>query len=206
MRKKMTRKQEKYFGKLYSEYTVCLPIPAANTTDVASGADPLWCVAIGVYPGADVVLRQLRDQVLPFVRFMETHDLEGFHFLVHDRNSGVPTSPDDHGKYIQLRLRFFRPKWQTWMESRLVEPFSKFIMLRPVTEEQTHIAGVDLRLIAGGKTDAARVRIANSLIDAQSALVLRFIEAHQWTDDAMMVRQMKQFWHLLANMTQIKVG
>lgn len=175
------------------DWATFLPIQEPNTNDKVSALDPGWCLASGVYPGADVVLRLLRDEVLPLVRHLERrHGLIAYHFLVHGRLSGVPTVETDNGSYIHLRLTFKKPK-----ESLDLVHSPRFVMTRSVTNGGVP-GGIDGSLVS--------VAACAKLINAQSAWVLALIEAHRWKDDALMVRQVQQFLHFFSNMLQIKVN
>ncbi|MES2179828.1 MAG: hypothetical protein V4550_18350 [Gemmatimonadota bacterium] len=175
------------------EWVTFLRVPEPSTTDKVPALEPAWCQARGINPAAPVVIRLLRNEVLPLVRYLERkRGLVGYHFLVHDRQSGVPTTEDDRGAYIHLRLVF--------KKAINLKVASNFGMTRPATTGQTEIGGVDLSLIPGG------LKTANQLLNAQSAWVLAFIEAHAWKDDADMVRQTRQYLHFFANMLQINVG
>jgi hypothetical protein len=186
------------------EWATFLPLVAPNVNDQAQGLDPVWCYAKGIYPGADAVFRGLRDDVSPLIKCLKQSGvLAGFHFLIHDRNSGVPAEASD-GAYIHLRLRFKKPT-ATFFDM-IRRKFRRFQMTRPVVARQDAIAGFDLRIVKGGKTNVDKVKLINRLIDQQSEWMLALVDAHEWKDDVLMVHQARQFLHLFSNMTQIKVG
>jgi len=193
------------------DWVTFLRVPEPSTTDLVPALEPVWCQARGINPAAPNVIRLLRDKVLPLVRGLEKKSgLVGYHFLVHDRLSGVPTTEDDHGAYIHLRLVFkkgyeFDKYIAGWTlghraPGQATPQSMAFVMTRPAATGQTEIGGVDLGLIPGGLVKA------NHLINLQSAWVLAFIEAHAWRDDADMVKQTRQYLHYFANMLQINVG
>lgn len=197
------------------EWATFLRIPPPSTSDKVPALDPAWCAARGVNTGAEVVLRLLRDEVVPLVRQLERkHGLKSYHFLVHDRQSGVPTTEDDHGAYIHLRLVFkraidlYNKVGLSGMSSASFPGNVSFVqrypfeMTRPVDSSgQTSIGGIDLNLIVGG--EMSMLQRAGRLIELQSEWVLALIEAHRWTDDADMVRQVLQFGHFMSNMLQM---
>lgn len=199
------------------EWATFLKIPPPATTDIVPALDPGWCAARGVNADAAVVLRLLRDEVVPLIRHLERkHGLKSYHFLVHDRQSGVPTTEDDHGAYIHLRLKFKRAinlykkvGLSSWLKSQLPGTVSyiqryPFEMTRPVDSSgQTSIGGIDLSIIKGG--EISMLERAGRLIELQSEWVLALIEAHAWRDDADMVRQVLQFGHFFANMLRMQL-
>ncbi len=178
------------------DWSTFLRIPEPGTSDLAPALDPGWCAASGVNPGAEVVLRLLRDEVSPLLyELLLNRGLSRYHFLVHDRLSGVPTTEKDHSAYIHLRL---------WFRDPIVlelSAFPKFEMTRSVTGETSAIAGIDLALLT-----SKSVAIAVEIIELQSQWVIRLISEHTWKDDAEMVRQVRQFLHYFGNMLQMRVG
>ena len=175
------------------DWSTFLPIPEDKTSDQANALDPGWLEARGVYGGSPTVLRLLRDEVLPLIRYLERErGLSSFHFLVHDRMSGVPTDEKDKGSYVHLRLLF---KKSIGLH---LEKFPHFVMTHAIMDPRPTAGGVDGGLLKNAE-------MAWRLIDMQSAWVLAFIEAHQWKDDGDIVRQMRQYLHYFANMTQMKL-
>lgn len=173
------------------EWSTFFRIPLPNTTDQALALDPGWCDAKGVYSGSAVVLRLLKGKVAPLLHNLRNSGLKSFHFLIHDRQSGVPTTEDDKAAFIHLRLFFKRAV-------HLDLTVLGFEMTAP-SGKMTEIGGLDLSMVSGG------VRRAVDLINMQSAWVINVLTNHNWKDDGEMVRQMRQFLHYFANMTQMKL-
>ena len=62
-------------------------------------------VLVGTEPSPDRHFRMLRTIVAPVLRDLRDGNLIGwFSFLVHDHNSGVPTTPNDTAAYLHLRF------------------------------------------------------------------------------------------------------
>lgn len=140
------------------------------------------------------MLRLLRDEVVPLIRSLKRLGLASYHFLIHDRHSGVPVATD--GSYIHLRLSFKKPQ--------VLDVGGKFEMTRPVdTTTQATVSGIDGTLLVG-KDPQARMKTFTRLLELQSEWALALIEAHNWKDDADMVRQVLQFGHFLSNMLQMQ--
>jgi hypothetical protein len=175
-----------------SDWSTCIRIPDPSTSDTVPRLDPQWCAARGINPMSEVVLRMIKDDVSPLIRWLEKkHGLEGFHFLVHDRQSGVPTVEGDNAAYIHLRLFFKKPKSKLDLNPRCM-------FTRPNDERREPFAGLDMRIVK-----SQNISMGWELLNQQSAWVLRLIEAHEWTDGGDIVRQVQQFGHFFANMTQM---
>ncbi len=180
-------------GKMSRDWSTCIRIPDANTSDTALRLDPQWCAARGINSGAEVVLRMIKDEVVPLIRWLEKkHGLEGYHFLIHDRQSGVPTTEGDNAAYIHLRLFFKKPK------NLDLGNYPKCVLTRPNDERREPFAGLDIRIVKNQD-----VLGAWELLNQQSAWVLRLLEVHEWADGADIVRQVQQYGHFFANMTQM---
>jgi len=177
------------------DWATFIRIPEPSTSDAAPRLDPQWCAARGINPAAEVVLRMVKDEVVPLIRWLEkNHGLEGFHFLIHDRESGVPTIEGDHGAYIHLRLFFNQPKGLD------LGNYPKCVLTRPNDERREPFAGLDMRIVKNQDVSGAW-----ELLNQQSAWVLRLLEAHEWTDGADIVRQVQQYLHFFGNMCQMVV-
>lgn len=177
-----------------------LPVADPSKLDLAPAADAAWLMSKGCEPEAPALLVQLRDQVLPLVRKLESpySYLEWFSFLVHDHASGVPTTADDKRCYIHLRLKlrkFKRREVIPSMPRLLSDPWQ---MTRKV-DLSREIAGVDSKVLD--------VDEAWSQLGKQSAWLLSFIEAQDPKADGLqLVRHVRQFLHYWANMAQIRVA
>lgn len=175
-----------------------LRIPDPSTTDLAPVADAGWLEAKGVSASAPIVLRLLRREVLPLVRRRHDQPIRGYFFLVHNRESGVPTTKEDKGAYIHMRLYFYDAKTPQQVAKLIGDQWE---MTRPIREESEDIAGIDRKFVRSGSADAIR-----EILKAQSELVLKIIETY--TDDVdtlVLIGQVRQCLHYVANMCQIKV-
>lgn len=166
------------------------PLPDPLQSDRAPELDAAWLAARGIDPGAPLVLRCLREEVLPLVRRMErAQSLLWYSFLVHGHASGVPTVPDDRRTFIHLRLVTQRgavPQLPVgWL----------FTRQQPLSPQ---IAGVQTSALAARSADAAW-----RLIGAQSEWVLAFVEQHADADVLDLLRNARQFLHFFVNMMQM---
>lgn len=165
----------------------------AMTSDEVSDADDAYLISKGVESIAPYMMRLIRDEVLPLIRSLQkNNDLEWFSFLLHSRESGVPTTEDDKGVYIHLRLSFNRP------QVKLKLP-RDWVMTRSIKLSE-EIGGVDGKALVGG------TKTMWLLIGAQAALMLDFVEAYKpHTEVLTLIKQTRQFLHYSANMFQMKV-
>jgi hypothetical protein len=181
-----------------------LRIVDPSKQDLAPIADAAWCTAKGIEPEAPELLLQLRDEVLPLVRRLEkgTPALTWFSFLVHNRESGVPTTPEDHGAYIHLRMMFKRGEAPDFDLTRVIPP--AWAMTHKC-ELSSEIAGFDLKALSLiGNEGVDRVWY---LIGAQSKMFLSLIENHRPdTDGLTLTKHVRQFLHFFANMAQMRVA
>ncbi len=158
-----------------------LPIGRALRQDAPPEADPAWLASRGIALEALAVLRAVRTGVLPLVRTLQAdRGLQSFHFLVHDRTSGVPTTPEDTTSYIDLSLWFSRA-----VDAREWLP-RPWCFVAPRGRE--------------------RAGSARALLDAQSAWYLSLVEHHRRLGDLDLLRQIRQSLHYFANMTQMQVA
>lgn len=180
-----------------------LRIPDPSTTDEAPVADESWFATKGVYSSAPAVLRLLQREVLPLVRRLTTgydQSIGGYYFLVHDRESGVPTTKEDKGGYIHMRFYFWAAKTSSGVQKILGD---KWEMLRPIHDEGDKVAGIDEKLLRNRSEGAAAIR---EILKAQSELALKIVETY--VDDAdplVVIQQIRQCLHWTANMFQMKV-
>lgn len=166
------------------------PLPDPLKTDLAPELDAEWLAARGIDPDAPLVLRCLRDEVLPIIRDLEdAGTLSWYSFFIHGYASGVPTTPDDRRSFIHLRFVL-----NSLTTPRLPEGWL-FTRRRPLSPE---IAGIRVTALADGDIDTAW-----RLIGVQSAWVLAFVEQHKNADMLDLVKHARQFLHFFVNMTQV---
>lgn len=179
-----------------------LRIPSGATSDEVPPVDPSWLDMKGVYHSAPALLRLLQREVIPLVRRTMTgydQPVSNYFFVVHDRESGVPTTADDKSGYIQMRLYF----WATTTLSKVQKLLGdKWVMTKPIHDEGMKIAGIDEKFIRDGKVDAVR-----DILKAQSHLALQIVDTY--TDDVdllILIQQVRQNLHYLSNMFQMRVS
>ncbi len=177
-------------------WEACLPIGATLKQDEAPDADIAWLMSRGIEGEALSVLRLVRRDVLPLVRSLRRRRLlREFSFLVHDRTSGVPTSAEDATAYIHMRV---------WLSKNTggAEVFpKKWCFTRPAKEIE-EIAGIDRKSLRRGD-----IRPAWRLINEQSEWLLRVVDScRPQSSDIDVLRQVRQFLHYFANMSQMRIS
>ncbi len=136
-----------------------------------------------------VLFGLLKHEVAPLIRELKSVGLTWFSLLIHDRESGVPTTADDLGEYIHLRLAFMRA------ESIELPPAWMFVR-RGVFGSPV---GARAAFIRGG-ADAAW-----ELLGRQSQWFLDLVESIDAPDDHATADLVAQFLHYFANMAQMNV-
>ncbi len=158
--------------------------------DEPPGIDPLYLASLGIEQAAPIVLRVLQQHVLPVVRNLAPKQ---FWFLVHSRNSGVPTSETDHIAYLDLTMVFDRaprfPSGAPWTM---------------MSEQPLRVIGTNGALPAGWTH--LRAAQVHELLHAQAELLLKFVEMHKDLEDRVMLRHLRQYLHYFANISQMRIS
>jgi len=183
-----------------------LPIAKSLRLDEAPTADSMFLASRGIDADAPIVIAHLRRDVLPLIRALEQGAIIWYAFLIHDRNSGVPTTADDDRAFIHLRLKFEHDPLNNWdlaeflTDGHWLRQPSPWVLTRRC-ELSTDMAGVDCHALRGKSEHAWQ------LLGAQSEWVLDLIEAHvPDADNYTMLKHCRQFLHFFANMLQMRVA
>ncbi len=139
----------------------------------------------------------LRLDLVPIIsQLMERGLIDWFCFLLHDRNSGVPTAADDPSLYLHLR---FSVRENVDPRAIIASLPEHFIMTRQIERNRVEsIAGIDKSLLKQQQiVDAWRV------IGEQSEWLLDMLQIYR-EDVAVPPEQVAQFLHFFANMTNIR--
>ncbi len=139
----------------------------------------------------------LRLDLLPIIsQLMERGLIDWFCFLLHDRNSGVPTDADDPSLYLHLR---FSVRENVDPHAIIASLPEYFIMTRQIERNRVEsIAGIDNSLLKQQQiVEAWRV------IGEQSEWLLDMLQIYR-EDVTVPPEQVSQFLHFFANMTNIR--
>ena len=137
----------------------------------------------------------IRSKIYPMIsRLRDDGMLDWYCFLIHNRNSGVPTSEDDDNPYFHIRLELGKnanPK--DFLPSYCV-------MTRKIRRERVEsITGVDKSLLKDEKIEEAW-----RIIGEQSEWVIEMLNIHK-EDVEIPPHQIGQFLHFYFNMTCVSV-
>lgn len=141
----------------------------------------------------------LRSQVAPLVRaLLEEGYITWYSFLVHDRQSGVPTTEEDNGFYLHLRMALRNLLTENEFMRRLPD---YCVMTRKMwAPDPPSLDTVDISFLAD-----ANVEQGWKILGESSAWVLQLLESH---DPAKPVplQNVSQFLHYLGNQLFVRVA
>ena len=143
------------------------------------------------------LFNNIRSKIYPTISHLKENDMINWYcFLIHDRNSGVPTVQDDNKPYFHIRFALEKD----------VDP-KKFlgllpdycIMTRHIEGRPETILGIDKSIIKN-----ERIEEAWRIIGEQSEWLLEMLNIHKENVD-IPAQQVAQFLHFFANMTRLQV-
>ena len=141
----------------------------------------------------------IRSKIYPMIsRLRDDGMLDWYCFLIHNRNSGVPTSEDDDDPYCHIRIALkkdLRPK-----DFRESLP-NYCVMTRKIEHEWVEsISGIDKSLLKNDEIEEAW-----RIIGEQSEWVIEMLNIHK-KDVEISPHQIGQFLHFYSNMTCVAVS
>jgi hypothetical protein len=144
----------------------------------------------------DDCIQVLKQKVKPLIEeLVQTQKIRWYCFLIHDRNSGVPTTPDDDAPYWHLRLDH---SLHIHLDELTRSLPSHCVMTRKI-EFGEEIGGINKSLLKDG-----RIMEVWRIIGEQSEWMLRMLDIHTGEGEPLR-RQVSQFLHYFANMSQMQV-
>lgn len=142
-------------------------------------------------------LNLLRSKVAPLVRhLLDAEIIDWYSFLVHNRDSGVPTSEDDHGVYVHLRMGLT----DTSSESELLDQLSSICqMTRKMTvPTPPSLDRVDIRTLKNDKAEQGW-----RVLGEASEWVLQMLNSHD-PNKPVPPQNVAQFLHYIGNQLLVK--
>jgi hypothetical protein len=137
----------------------------------------------------------IRKRISPlFSRLEKEGVINWYCFLIHDRNTGVPTSPDDNNLYFHIRFSLVKN----------VDP-NDFLPSYCVLTRKTQVAwveaitGIDKSLLKNEEIEEAW-----RILGEQSEWVSKMLEIFK-EDRDIPLSDIGQFLHFFANMTQLRI-
>jgi hypothetical protein len=139
------------------------------------------------------IIQIIRRKISPMIAHLENEGvINWYSFLIHDKRSGVPTTEDDDNLYFHIRFSLkndFKPSLPDYC-----------VMTRKIKREWVKsISGIDQSLLRNGQIEEAW-----RIIGEQSKWFIDMLSIYK-EDVEIPPRQIKQFLHFFANMTQLKV-
>lgn len=140
----------------------------------------------------------IRSKIYPMISGLKDNDMINWYcFLIHDRNSGVPTSKDDSNPYFHIR---FTLKKNVDPDEFLDSLPNYCVMTRHIERRLESITGINKSIIKNEEIEKAW-----RIIGEQSEWLLNLLNIHKENVD-IPPQQIAQFLHFYANMTQLQVG
>ena len=150
--------------------------------------DWIWETFIRILPGEDVI-DLIRSRVQPVVsRLRDEGGVGWYHFLIHNKDSGVPTGQEDNAAYFHLRFEF-----KDSDPSEILPSYC--VMTRKHAPE--NIYGIEKTLLKNEEINEAW-----RVIGEQSEWVLNMLAIHK-EDVKVPAKQIFQFMHYFSNMLQL---
>ena len=143
------------------------------------------------------VYNNIRSKICPMISQLKDNNVINWYcFLIHDRNSGVPTSEDDDNPYFHIRFALESSVDPNEFLSSLP---NYCVMAHRIERRLESISGIDKSIIKNEEIEEAW-----RIIGEQSEWLLEMLNIHK-EDVYIPPQQIAQFLHFYANMTQLQV-
>lgn len=141
----------------------------------------------------------IRLKVYPMIARLQNKDMiDWYCLLIHNRKSGVPTSEDDDNAYFHIRFSLGR---NVDPNEFLASLPNHCVLTRKINRERVEsISGLDKSLLKNEDIEEAW-----RIIGEQSEWFLNMLNIHKGDAD-IPPKQIAQFLHFYANMSQLPVG
>ena len=145
----------------------------------------------------NLLYNNIRSKIYSMISRLKDNDMINWYcFLIHDRNSGVPTSEDDRNPYFHIRFALKRDVNPNEFLSSLPD---YCVMTRHIERRLESIAGINKSIIKNEEIEEAW-----RIIGEQSEWFLEMLNVHK-EDVDILPQQIAQFLHFFANMTQLQI-
>ena len=138
----------------------------------------------------------IRNKIFPLISRLENEEIINWYcFLIHDRKSGVPTSENDENPYFHIRFALKKD-----IEPKELLP-NYCVLTRKIEVSWVEaITGIDKALLKNGEIEEAW-----RIIGEQSEWIFRMLNIFK-EDINIPLRNVGQFLHFYANITQLRIG
>ncbi len=140
----------------------------------------------------------IRFKVSSVISSLRNNDAGSWYcFLIHTRNNGVPTTEDDDNLYLHIRFTLRKDVNPNDVLGLLPE---YCVMTRHIEPRLESISGIDESLFRSEEIEEAW-----RILGEQSEWFLQMLNAHK-EEVNITLRQVGQFLHFFANMSQLRIG
>jgi len=141
------------------------------------------------------LIHMIRFKIHPMIYRLKDDGIINWHcFLIHDRNSGVPTSRDDNNIYFHIRFTLKKD-----IDPKDSLPDYCVMTTRIESERVKAISGINKSLLKNEEIEEAW-----RIIGEQSEWLLNLLNIHK-EDVDLPPQQIAQFLHFYSNITQLAV-
>ena len=135
----------------------------------------------------------IRFNIYPMIsRLKDDGIINWYHFLIHNRESGVPTTEDDNNLYYHIRFALKKDIKPKDVHNLLPNYCEK---TRPIERRLESISGIDKSLLKNEEIEEAW-----RIIGEQSEWLINMLNIHK-EDIEIPTDQVEQFLHFYSNMT-----
>ncbi len=140
----------------------------------------------------------IRFKMYPMIsHFKDSGLINWYCFLIHSRNSGVPTSENDDNPYFHIRVELRK---DINPDNFLNSLPNYCVMTRKIKHEKVEsIEGIDKSIIKNEKIEEAW-----KIIGEISELIINILNIHK-EDTEIPCQQIYQFLHFCSNITQLQI-
>lgn len=145
-----------------------------------------------------LLYNNIRSNIYPMISRLKDNDMINWYcFLIHNRNSGVPTSENDNNPYFHIRFALKKDADSDKFPNSLP---NYCVMTRKIRRQRVEsIAGINKSIIKNEEIEEVW-----RIIGEQSEWLLGMLNIHK-EDVDIPPQQVAQFLHFYANMTQFQV-
>ena len=146
----------------------------------------------------NLLYNDIRFKIQPVIsKLIENNLINWYHFLIHNRDSGVPAPEGDNDLYFHIRFSF---KDHANPEDILNLLPDYCVMTQHIDPPLKSVEGIDNTIIKNEEIEEAW-----RIIGEQSEWLLRMLAIHK-EDANVSIQQVGQFLHYFASMAQLRIN
>ena len=153
--------------------------------------DRMWETFVRIPPNSNPI-NLIRFQIIPLIsQLKDKGHVQWYHFLVHNRESGVPTSDDDKNAYFHIRFEF--------EGADPIRILPDYCVMTQKTRQLENITGIEKSLLKNEEIEEAW-----RIIGEQSEWLINMLSIYKEDRDIPPIQTM-QYLHYYFNMMQLGV-